>query len=70
MKFLATLLLLWSVYMYQLQASAEAEAEGQAKGQPPNVLFILSDDLGYGELSVFGQRNFSTPNADRVARVS
>lgn len=34
----------------------------------PNVVFILADDLGYGDLSCYGQRKFSTPNIDRLAR--
>ncbi|MEM9329279.1 MAG: arylsulfatase [Bacteroidota bacterium] len=33
----------------------------------PNIIFILADDLGYGDLSSFGQTNFSTPNIDRLA---
>lgn len=33
----------------------------------PNVIFILADDLGYGDLSCYGQKNFKTPNIDRLA---
>lgn len=33
----------------------------------PNVVFIIADDLGYGELSCYGQERFSTPNIDRLA---
>lgn len=33
----------------------------------PNIVWIMSDDLGYGELSSFGQTNFRTPNIDRLA---
>ncbi|MGL4292345.1 MAG: arylsulfatase [Bacteroidales bacterium] len=35
--------------------------------QKPNVLFILADDLGYGDLSCYGQEKFDTPNIDRLA---
>ena len=34
----------------------------------PNIIFILADDLGYGDLSCYGQKNFSTPNIDRLAQ--
>lgn len=33
----------------------------------PNVVFIIADDLGYGELSCYGQEKFQTPNIDRLA---
>ncbi len=34
----------------------------------PNIIYILADDLGYGDLSCYGQQKFSTPNIDRLAR--
>jgi arylsulfatase A-like enzyme len=33
----------------------------------PNVIYILADDLGYGDLSCYGQTKISTPNIDRLA---
>ncbi len=36
-------------------------------GRKPNVVFIIADDLGYGDLSCYGQKNFRTPNIDRLA---
>jgi len=33
----------------------------------PNMIFILSDDLSYWDLSCFGQKCFATPNIDRLA---
>jgi len=34
----------------------------------PNIIFILADDLGYGDLSCYGQKHFTTPNIDRLAQ--
>lgn len=33
----------------------------------PNVIFILADDLGFGDLSCYGQKKFTTPNIDQLA---
>jgi arylsulfatase len=33
----------------------------------PNVIFILADDLGYSDLSCYGQKRFKTPNIDKLA---
>lgn len=33
----------------------------------PNVILILADDLGYGDLSCYGQKNYQTPNIDALA---
>ena len=33
----------------------------------PNIIIVLADDLGYGDLSCYGQARFATPNIDRLA---
>ena len=33
----------------------------------PNIIFMMLDDAGYGDLSCFGQTKFSTPNIDKLA---
>ncbi len=35
--------------------------------EKPNVIYILADDLGYGDLSCYGQQKVKTPNIDRLA---
>lgn len=34
----------------------------------PNIIYILADDMGYGDLSCYGQKRFQTPNIDRLAK--
>jgi hypothetical protein len=33
----------------------------------PNIVYIYADDLGYGELGVYGQQKIKTPNLDKMA---
>jgi arylsulfatase A-like enzyme len=42
-------------------------AHGQSRARP-NIILIQADDLGYGDLSAYGQAQFATPGLDRLAR--
>src|SRR6185312_425639 len=44
-----------------------ASSAAQQKPLRPNILLIQADDLGYGDLSAYGQARFSTPSIDRLA---
>lgn len=41
--------------------------EAPEESRLPNIIYILADDMGYGDLSLLGQQSFSTPNIDRLA---
>jgi arylsulfatase A-like enzyme len=51
-------------------AGGMSAAQGQNSRpthEPPNIVFILADDLGYGDLGCYGQKRIATPSIDRLA---
>ncbi|WP_209404375.1 arylsulfatase [Pseudozobellia sp. WGM2] len=48
--------------------SEESTQKIADQNRRPNIIYILADDLGYGDLSVYGQDKFSTPNIDKLAK--
>ncbi|MEN9865063.1 MAG: hypothetical protein RL748_653 [Pseudomonadota bacterium] len=50
------------------QAASPASAPAAPGKNQPNIIFILADDLGVGDLGVYGQTDFATPHLDQLAR--
>jgi arylsulfatase A-like enzyme len=52
------------VVVFALGSSHAAEL----RDQKPNIIFIMADDLGYGDLGSYGQQHIQTPHMDKLAR--
>ena len=50
-----------------LLAGCGREAEAPRASRPPNIVFIMLDDLGYGDFGCYGQKMIQTPNVDAFA---
>ncbi|MCG8390128.1 MAG: sulfatase [Cytophagales bacterium] len=55
---------LWVVTLIALNT---VMVRGQDQSAPPNIILIVADDMGYGDLSCYGQQAWSTPRIDELA---
>ena len=67
-KNLFTFALLGSAATLPMQSIAKQKTEQNKKDKLPNVIVILADDLGYGDLQCYGAKGVETPNINRLAR--
>ena len=48
--------------------TAHSQAKAETHQSRPNIVFILADDLGYGDLELYGQKIIKTPRINQLAR--
>ncbi len=53
--------------LFFLSLISKAQVSSIQINKQPNIIFILSDDLGYGDLGCYGQQKIATPNLDKMA---
>jgi arylsulfatase A-like enzyme len=59
--------LLCMLLVFALASPGWAAQTAALKDRRPNIVFILADDMGYGDLGCYGRRDIQTPNIDRLA---
>ena len=62
-----TLGLMASAFSPTVAMTANLQPQQEQKDKHPNVILIVADDLGYGDLSCYGAHRLQTPGMDRIA---
>jgi hypothetical protein len=57
----------WSTFLWGVFFSVSFVQSHASADEPPNILFILVDDMGWRDLSCSGNEVFETPNLDKLA---
>ena len=57
-----------AVFLLATLAAGLSTIEVVAASEKPNLVWIMADDLGYGDLGCYGQTVIQTPHLDRMAR--
>ena len=64
-KFLSTMVV--SVLIVPCTSGENLKNKESSNNQKPNIIYILADDLGFGELGCYGQKLIETPNIDKLS---
>jgi arylsulfatase A-like enzyme len=67
MRTCSTVLLTIVISLIQISSATGVEGDRDRSTSRPNMIFIMADDLGYGDLGCYGQKLIQTPNIDRMA---
>ncbi|SHF06304.1 Arylsulfatase A [Fodinibius roseus] len=62
------IIICFTVVLLSLGNADQIRARHTPAGSKPNIIFIMADDLGYGDLGSYGQSMIQTPHIDRLAR--